>query len=254
MNITFEGKVALVTGAASGIGLETARLFAEAGAAVMLADINEEAAIKAAGQLSARGYPAAALGCDVAQEQEVAAMVRRTVATFGRLDFAFNNAGIQVPVSETADALGEDFDRTIAVNLRGVWSCMKYELQQLRSQGEGGAIVNCSSQSGLIGNANLGAYCASKHGVIGLTKSAALEYAPRGVRINAICPGAARTPMVEKAIEEHPEHMDRIISEIPLQRLATSEEIASVVIWLCSPAAGFMVGQSVTPDGGYTIK
>ena len=254
MNISFKGKVALVTGAASGIGLTTARLFAESGAAVVMSDINKQAVIATAESLTSKGLTVTGLGCDVANETDVAAMVRKTVEIYGRLDFAFNNAGIQVPVAETADALGEDFDRAIAVNLRGVWNCMKYELQQMRTQKEECAIVNCSSQSGIIGNANLGAYCASKHGVIGLTKSAALEYAARGIRINAICPGASRTPMVERAIIDHPEHMDRIINEIPLQRLATSEEIASVVLWLCSPAAGFMVGQSVTPDGGYTIK
>lgn len=254
MKLSFNDQVALVTGAASGIGLTTARLFAESGAAVVLADVNESAVVAAAENLADKGYKVTGITCDVADEASVSAMVKKTVATYGRLDFAFNNAGIQVPVAETADALGADFDRAIAVNLRGVWNCMKHELIQMRKQNEGGAIVNCSSQSGIIGNANLGAYCASKHGVIGLTKSAALEYAGRGIRINAICPGAASTPMVEQAIIDHPEHMNRIIKEIPLQRIATSEEIASVVIWLCSPAAGFMVGQSVTPDGGYTIK
>lgn len=254
MHFDFENKVAIVTGAASGIGLTAARLFAQYGAAVMLADIDGHAAAKAAEELNRQGRQAIAFTCDVSQEDQVAAMVKKTVETFGRLDFAYNNAGLHVAVAETADALGEDFDLAIAVNLRGIWNCMKYELQQLRAQNEGGAIVNCSSQSGLVGTANLGAYTASKHGVVGLTKSAALEYASRGIRINCICPGTSDTPMVSKAIADAPEHMAEIIKEIPVGRLGKSEEIAATVLWLCSPAAGFMVGQAVTPDGGYTIR
>ena len=149
--------------------------------------------------------------------------------------------------------LAEDFDRVIAVNLRGVWACMKHELRQMRKQGNG-TIVNCSSQSGLAGIAGLGAYTASKHGVIGLTKAAALEYARRGIRINAICPGTANTPMVAKAMKDHPAEMQAVIDDIPLGRMGTPEEIASAVLWLCSPGAGFMIGQIVAPDGGYTAR
>jgi len=179
MDRSFEGKVAVVTGAASGMGLVTARSFAEAGAAVTLADIDERAARTAVDDLIAAGHRAIAVRCNVADEAEVAAMVDRTVEIFGRLDAAFNNAGIQSPAVETADASGAEFDRVIAVNLRGVWNCMKYELKQMRQQGSG-AIVNCSSIGGLIGLPGRAVYHAAKHGVLGLTKSAALEYASPG--------------------------------------------------------------------------
>ncbi|MFL6353077.1 MAG: SDR family NAD(P)-dependent oxidoreductase [Bryobacteraceae bacterium] len=253
MNHSFENQTGLVTGAGSGIGLATARAFAEAGAAVALIDIDENAIGSAAEQLRSAGHKAIALRCDVSDEDAVAAIVHQTISKFGQLDFAFNNAGIQVPVAETADARGEDFDRLMAINLRGVWACMKHELRHMREQASG-AIVNCSSTSGLVGVAGLGAYTASKHGVIGLTKSAALEYAARGIRINAICPGAIDTPMVADALANEPETMKAVMKEIPLGRLGSSEEIASAVLWLCSPDAGFMVGQVIVPDGGYTAR
>ena len=253
MSREFEGKVAFVTGAAGGIGFATARAFAESGAAVVITDVNENAAKAAADALTNAGHKALGLRCDVSDEAQVATAIAETVSVFGRLDAAYNNAGLHAPSVETADALAEDFDRVIAVNLRGVWACMKHELRQMRKQGNG-TIVNCSSQSGLAGIAGLGAYTASKHGVIGLTKAAALEYARRGIRINAICPGTANTPMVAKAMKDHPAEMQAVIDDIPLGRLGTPEEIASAVLWLCSPGAGFMIGQIVAPDGGYTAR
>jgi NAD(P)-dependent dehydrogenase (short-subunit alcohol dehydrogenase family) len=251
MDRSFEGKVAVVTGAASGMGLVTARSFAEAGAAVALADIDERAARTAVDDLIAAGHRAIAVRCNVADEAEVAAMVDQTVEIFGRLDAAFNNAGIQSPAVETADASGAEFDRVIAVNLRGVWNCMKYELRQMRQQGSG-AIVNCSSIGGLIGLPGRAVYHAAKHGVLGLTKSAALEYASRGIRINAVCPGTVDTPMVSAMLAKEADAMKEIMRDQPIGRLGRPEEIASAVLWLCSPGAGFVIGHALAVDGGFT--
>src|SRR6266403_1765910 len=222
---SFEGRVALVTGAASGMGLVTARSFAEAGAAVVLPDVNASAARSAADKLAAAGHRVLAVGCNVASESEVAAMVEKTVNAFGRLDAAFNNAGVQSPAVDTADASGEEFDRVIAINLRGVWNCMKYELRQMRTQGSG-AIVNCSSIGGLIGLPGRAVYHAAKHGVIGLTKSAALEYASRGISINAVCPGTIDTPMVSAMLAKEADAMKEILRDQPIGRLGRPEEIA----------------------------
>ena len=253
MNLSFENKVILVTGAGSGMGLATARAFAEAGASVVLADIDENAVRSAAEALVAAGHQAIAVRCNVADEAEVAAMIERTVSTFGRLDAAFNNAGIQSLPVETADASGEEFDRVNAINLRGVWNCMKHELRQMREQGSG-AIVNNSSIGGLIGIPGRAIYHASKHGVIGLTKSAALEYAARGIRINAICPGAIETPMVADMIIRERISQEDLLRDQPTGRLGRPEEIASAVLWLCSPGAGFVIGHSLAVDGGYTAR
>ena len=178
-------------------------------------------------------------------------MIDRTVSTFGRLDAAFNNAGVQSPATEMADAGLEEFDRIIAINLRGVWSCMKYELRRMREQGSG-AIVNCSSIGGLIGLPGRATYHASKHGVIGLTRSAALEYASRGIRINAVCPGTIDTPMVADMLAKEPEAMKEILRDQPIGRLGRPEEIASAVLWLCSPGASFVIGHALAVDGGFT--
>jgi NAD(P)-dependent dehydrogenase (short-subunit alcohol dehydrogenase family) len=253
MNPTYDftDQVALVTGAGSGMGLVTARAFAEAGAAVALADIDERALSVTTQEFTSLGHQAFGVPCDVADETQVAAMVERTVATFGRLDMAFNNAGVQVPPSDAAEETAENFDRVNAINLRGVWASMKHELRQMRQQGSG-AIVNCSSIGGLVGLPSRAAYHASKHGVIGLTKSAAVEYAPRGVRINAVCPGTIDTPMVGDMLETQADAMKEIMKEQPIGRLGRSEEIAAAVLWLCSPGASFVVGAALPVDGGFT--
>lgn len=253
MNISFDNKVALVTGAGSGLGLATAMAFAESGASVVLADTNDEAVRSTAEELSARGHKALAIKCDVADDAQVEAMVEQTVSAFGRLDAAYNNAGVQNVIAEAADATREDFDRVIGVNLRGVWSCMKFELRQMQKQG-GGAIVNCSSIGGLVGGAKRGTYQASKHGVLGLTKSAALDYAARGIRINAVCPGIIHTSMLDKMMKTQADALNAMLKDVPIGRLGRPEEIANAVLWLCSPAASFMVGHALAVDGGYTIR
>jgi NAD(P)-dependent dehydrogenase (short-subunit alcohol dehydrogenase family) len=255
MNPTFDftGQVALVTGAGSGMGLVTAQAFAEAGAAVVLSDIDEGTIRNAVDDLTKAGHQVLGVRCDVSDEGSVAAMMEATVDAFGRLDMAFNNAGIQVPPSDAADEPAEIFDRVNAINLRGVWACMKHELAQMRTQGSG-AIVNCSSLGGLVGLPGRAAYHASKHGVIGLTTSAALEYAPRGIRINAICPGTIETPMVTDMITKGELDMTEAVANQPIARLGRADEIAASVLWLCSPGASFIVGVALPVDGGYTAR
>ncbi len=253
MKVDFKNQVALVTGAASGMGLAAAKAYAEAGASVALADINGHAVMEAAEALNAAGYQAIAIQCNVADLEQVKAMVDQTVATYGRLDFAFNNAGVQSPVAETADADPKDYDFVMDVNLRGIWNCMKFELIQMRTQGSG-AIVNNSSLGGLVGIAERGIYHASKHGVVGLTKSAGLEYARQGIRINAVCPGIIETPMVAGMLESQPAAMAELMKEVPMRRLGRAEEIAEAVIWLSSPASSFIIGHALPVDGGYTVR
>jgi len=254
MNLSFGNKVALVTGAASGLGLATAKAFAEAGASVVLADWHEEAAQSAAKELANKGHKTLAVRCDVSDDAQVEAMVKQTVATFGRLDAAYNNAGVQNVLAETADTTQEDYDRVMGINLRGVWSCMKFELQQMRKQGSG-TIVNCSSLGGLVGGAERGIYHAAKHGVLGFTKSAALEYAARGIRINAICPGLIWTPMADQMVAGgQGEILEAMKKSVPMGRYGRAEEIADVVLWLSSDAASYVTGQSISVDGGFIMR
>lgn len=252
MDIRFDNKVALITGAAKGIGWAVARMFAESGASVVLVDMDSTVKERAE-ELSAAGHKAVGYICDVSDENTVKETMEKAVAFFGRIDAAYNNVGVHASVREDlATTEGWDFDHVMAVNLRGVWNCMKYELVQMKKQ-ESGAIVNCSSQGGLVGIPYITAYTTSKHAILGLTKSAALEYARQGIRINTVCPGTCDTPMVRHAIEMSPDHMERVIDAIPLGRVGKPEEIAGMVLFLCSDYAGFAIGQTWAMDGGYTV-
>jgi len=251
-SLDFTGKVALVTGAAAGMGLATATAFAEAGAAVVLADYKEDTVNAAAQKLVAARHKAIAVRCDVSDDTQVAALVDRTVAEFGRIDAAFNNAGVMAHIAPTADSTLEDWDRVIGINLRGVWSCMKHELRQMERQGSG-AIVNNASVGALTGNPGIGSYIASKHGVVGLTRTAALEYVKRGIRVNAVNPGLIDTQVARDAVSGNEQAYNEIAEHIPIGRAGRPEEIASTVLWLCSPGASYVVGHALTVDGGMTV-
>lgn len=247
---TMKEKVVMITGAAAGIGLACAEAFAKAGATTILVDINKPET--QARKLTDEGFKAVAYGCDVSDTQAVKEMVDWIVATYGRLDAALNNAGIQTPQRPMAEITDEEFDRTVAVDLKGVWNCMRYEIIQMLKQG-GGAIVNTSSQGGVTGFPGQAAYIACKHAVIGLTRTAAIDYAAKGIRINAICPGAIRTPMAEELIRRNPDLEQELIRDIPAGRLGKPEEIANAVLWLCSPQASFVDGHALLVDGAFSI-
>jgi NAD(P)-dependent dehydrogenase (short-subunit alcohol dehydrogenase family) len=251
MNSAFDGKVALITGAGGGIGLATAEAFANAGASVILADCDEEMIGKATGSLRAAGHNAIGVTCDVTDPVQVNALIERAVSSYGRLDAAFNNAGVNSEAATFLETSDDEFERVMNVNLRGVWNCMKGELRQMLAQGSG-AIVNCSSIGGLKGSRGRSAYSASKHAVIGLTRSAALDYAATGIRINAVCPGIiGNTPMAAKVTKNYaPDIIRAFVAAEPIGRLGEPEEIAAAVVWLCSPLASFMVGHAMAVDGG----
>ena len=252
MNISFENKVALVTGAAAGMGLTTAKAFAQAGAAVVLADFKEEAVKAEAQKLRVAGYKTIAVRCDVSDDAQVAAMVDRTVGEFGRLDAAFNNAGVMAHIAPTGNSTREDWERVIGINLRGVWSCMKHELRQMERQGSG-AIVNNASVGALTGNPGIGSYIASKHGVVGLTRTAALEYVKLGIRVNAVNPGLIDTQVARDVVNGNEQAYEEIAKHVPIGRAGRPEEIASAVLWLCSSGASYVVGHALTVDGGMTV-
>ncbi len=247
---TMQDKVALVTGGGSGLGRACALAFAAEGADVVVADVNADGGAETIGLIE---RPSEFLKVDVTEPDEVAGMVERTVERFGRLDCAVNNAGTTGPGAPTADYSLEDWERTLALNLTSVFLCLKHEIPAMVANG-GGAIVNMASGAGLVGFAGLPAYVASKHGVVGLTRAAALEYVKAGVRVNAVCPGSTRTPMLEGFMggDERIEKM--MTASVPLGRLGRPEEIAQAVVWLCSDAASFVVGHAMAVDGGSVIQ
>ena len=250
----FAGKVAFVTGGASGIGRAAALAFAGEGAGVAVADVSEQGSQETARLVRERGGKALAVRCDVTRADEVSAALARTVEAFGRLDFAFNNAGIEPrKPAPTADYEEAEWERIIDVNLRGVFLCMKHEIPLILRQG-GGAIVNTSSGAGVIGIKGSPAYTAAKHGVIGLTKAAALDYAAQNLRINAVCPGYIDTPMMGRFTGGTAEGRAKVIAEEPAGRMGKPEEIAAAVLWLCSDGAAFMVGHAMVVDGGQTVQ
>src|SRR5256886_9070976 len=253
MSGQLNGKVALITGGASGLGRATALTFAREGAKLIIADMNEEGGQQTVHMITEQGGVAIFVLTDVTQATAVEALISKAVETYGRLDCAHNNAGISGGGRAlTAEYPEETWHQVIAVNLTGVWLCMKYEIPQMLPQG-GGAIVNTASVAGLIGGRGLAAYVASKHGVVGLTKTAALEYARQGIRVNCVCPGVIHTPMTERGLSD-PERRARIIATEPIGRVGTPEEIAEAVVWLCSDAASFVTGHTMTVDGGYVAQ
>lgn len=253
MNTEFKDKVVIITGASFGIGKATARAFAREGAKLVISDVKDKEGEYLAEEIRKQGNDCIYVHCDISQPAEVQNMVRETIKHFGRLDIAYNNAGIEGELGFTADGSEENFDRVISINLKGVWACMKYEIPEMLKNKKG-AIVNCASIAGVIGSQGLPVYVASKHGVNGLTKNAALEYARQGIRVNSVCPAGVHTPMLDRITETSPGLKDQLNAMHPIGRAAQPEEIAEAVLFLCSDRASFITGHELLVDGGFTAQ
>lgn len=251
MEQIFKDKVVVVTGSSFGIGRATAIAFAQRGAKVVLSDWMEDmATMNAIGEIGGEAF---FVKCDVSREDDVRNMMAQAVGRYGRLDFAFNNAGVEGSPAPAADCSDENWDRTIGINLKGVWLCIKHEIPEMIKSG-GGAIVNNASIAGLVGFGGVPAYVASKHGVVGLTKNVALDYAKQNIRVNAVCPGVIHTPMIDRYTGNDPKVMQQMVAGKPIERLGQPEEIAETVVFLCSNAASFITGQAIAVDGGWTTQ
>lgn len=252
MEKIFQDKVAIVTGGSFGIGRATALAFAKRGAKVVIADWIEDKE-EVVNLIKAAGGEAIFVKCDVSKEENVKKMVEKTINKYGHLDYAFNNAGVEGESAPTADCTEENWDRVMNINLKGVWLCMKYEIPYMLEQGKG-AIVNTASVAGLVGFLNIPAYVASKHGMNGLTKAAALEYAKSGIRVNAVCPGVIKTPMIDRFTGKDKQVEKQFETMEPVGRLGLPEEVAEAVIWLCSDSASFVTGINMPVDGGWVAQ
>lgn len=253
VNYNFEGAVALVTGAAQGMGVATAKAFARAGASVVLADVSTKGLQLAKEEIAKIGAKVLTVQCDVSDEIQVKALIDETVTTFGRLDAAYNNAGINTVGIPSADVSMADYNRIVSINLNGVWYCMQHELRWMIKQGSG-TIVNCSSIGGMVGAQGRAPYSATKHGIVGLTQSAALDYASQGIRVNAVSPGMIDTPMADVVTGGYRDMLGEMVKAVPMGKLGIAEDIANAVLWLCSDGSNYIIGQVVAVDGGFLAK
>jgi NAD(P)-dependent dehydrogenase (short-subunit alcohol dehydrogenase family) len=250
---SMKDRVAFVTGASSGIGRATALAFAGQGAKVACVDVLEKSGVETCEAINRAGGQAIFIRCDVSKSADVKQAVDKTIDTFGRIDFAFNNAGIEGSQAATPDCTEENWDRVININLKGVWLCMKYQIPRMLAQGSG-VIVNCSSIAGMVGFQGIPAYTASKHGVLGLTKTAALEFAKTKLRVNAVCPGVIQTPMIDRFVHGEAQIRNQLTAGEPVGRVGEPDEVASAVLWLCDDSASFVTGHALAVDGGWTAQ
>lgn len=251
MELSFKNKVVIVTGSSSGIGRATAIAFAKRGAKVALVDWNTD--VDTEKTIKTNGGEAIFIKCDISKEDQVQQMVQQTVAHFGRLDAAFNNAGVEGDVAIATECSNDNWERVLGVNLTGTWYCMKHQIPEMIKSG-GGAIVNTASIAGILGSPNVPAYVTSKHGIVGLTRNAALDYAKQNVRINAVCPGPTHTSMIDRFLEVDASFLPLMEAATPIGRLGKPEEIAEAVVFLCSEGASFIIGQAIAVDGGWSIQ